>query len=395
MPVKLHGAQRPATVTPIRPEPSGPHGKKKPEAFKAPWTIGRVVYFIVLMTVLGLGGSWVVGWLRFVTATGVLERDVDRLAPREKGRISKIAVKNGDAVKQGQPLVWLDYAQGFISDADERQHSRDVNRQAMQERRREIDRLSAQARTQLAGWQSTARGMEPQRRTLKDTQLSAVRLRAQGAATQGEVSQVALQLQQVEQQLATAREQATAQEAVLARLQNEASALDQVLAAEPAAPPAPDVGIISASRDGVVAWVAFHAGEVVQPQDAVILLADDHHIRVRAFVQPKDAQSLEPGKGAWVLLPSGERLPARVDRLGLLASVAPPTQTPTLGKPTQPTLTAQPLPPVDPNAAFLLADVTVLDVKPDVAARLAAGAPCEVRVERNWRWLRDLVPFGG
>jgi membrane fusion protein (multidrug efflux system) len=403
MPVKLHGVIRAqhspggATVTPIRPSvpvaPPPTPAPKKPEAFKAPWTVGRVLYFIVLACGLSLGGSWVVGWLRFVSAVGVIERDVDRLAPRERGRITRVDVKNGDTVKAGQPLVWLDYdhASGaFISDAAARANAHNSEIETMRERRQEIDRLSAQARTQMAGWQATARGLAPQRRTLGSTQLSALRLKREGAATEAEVSAVQVQLQQVEQQLATAREQARAQERVLVQLRAEADALDQTLAQKEPAPTA-DEGVIAASRDGVVAWVAFHAGEVVGPDSQVLLITDDQHVRVRAFVQPKDATSLEPGKPAEVHLPSGEVLPGKVNRVGLLASVAPEPIAPSLGKPQQPTLTAQPLPPVDPNAAFLLAEIAVDAVPPAIGARLAAGAPCEVRVKRSWAWLRELV----
>src|SRR4051812_5664301 len=120
MAVKLHGVVRPqrddgpSSVTPLpvaRPAtPVPPPTAKKPDAqFRAPWTVGRVIYFGVLVTGLSAGGLWLANWARYVTATGVVERDVDRLSPRERGRITKIGVKNGDAVKAGQPLVWLDF----------------------------------------------------------------------------------------------------------------------------------------------------------------------------------------------------------------------------------------------------------------------------------------------
>src|SRR6478735_7736076 len=147
MAVKLHGVVRPqrddgASVTPLHPPmrlpaatPAPEAAPKKPEAFRAPWTVGRVIYFGVLATGLSAGGLWGANWARFVTATGVVERDVDRLSPRERGRITKIAVKNGDAVKSGQPLVWLDFEgpNGFISDAAARANAQDATLQAMRE----------------------------------------------------------------------------------------------------------------------------------------------------------------------------------------------------------------------------------------------------------------------
>lgn len=410
MAVKLHGGHgahgahkatlvNGGTVTPLRAGATGAPagGKQEPADFKAPWTVGRVLYFLVMVTGLTLGGKALFAWGRWVTATGVVERDVDRLAPREKGRITRVGVQAGDHVKAGQPLVWLDYSgpDGFISDAAQRVQQRDDTLEAMRERRREIDRLSAQAHTQLSGYASMAAGLEPQRRTLRDTQLSALRLKREGAATEAEVAQVQVQLQSVEQQISTARNQAESQGRVLAQLRSEAAALDRALKQKAPPPKTADVGVVTASRDGVVAYVAAHAGEVVGPEDAVVLIADDAHVRVRAFVQPKDAQALVPGKAAEVKLPSGEILKAEVERVGLLASIAPQPTAPSLGKPQQPSLTAQAAPPVDPNAAFLLADVSVLEVPAAIAPRLAAGSPCEVRVERSWQWLRELIPFGG
>src|SRR5262249_51693390 len=158
-----------------------------------------------------------------------------------------------------------------------------------------------------------------------------------------------------------------------ALLAREASELDRVLAG---APPAPDgqvdSGIIAASRDGVVAWVAFHAGEMVGPENAVVLLADSEHIRVRAFIPPKEAQALAPGRSAEIELPTGELLKGEVQKLHLLASLVP-EQAPLLGRPTGSTLTQTPLPPVDPNGAFLIADVAVPGVGPEVASRLVVG----------------------
>ena len=380
MPVRLHGIPGGRAAPPPAPA--------SPPRFRSPLTVGRVIYFSALL----IGGGFLLHWLLvtliFVSATGVFERNVDRLAARERGRITRVAVSVGEHVREGQPLAWLDYAPGatgaFVSEAAARAANQNAQLRDLRERRLDVDRQLAMLRGTISGLHAQAQGLSAEKRTLVHSHDTAQRLLRSGAATESEAAQLSLKLAEVDKDSAAARHQASEQERALVTLRAQAAELDRALAkAEPEAPAVADSGVISASRDGVVAWIEHHAGEVVGPGDIVLVLADDRAIRVRAFVSPKDALAFSPKRTVTIRMPTGESLRGRVEQLHLLASVATEPQAPQLGRPQNPTLPISGAPPpVDPNAAFLLAEVTVVDPPADVAARLVVGAPCEVRVPR-------------
>ena len=351
MPVRLHGLPGGRAVP--------PPAAASPPRFRSPITVGRVIYFVALLT----GGTLLLRWLVltaiFVTATGVVERDVDRLAARERGRITRLLVQMGEHVREGQPLAWLDYSD-------------------LRERRLDLDRQLAMLRASIAGLHAQAQGLAGEHRTLARSRDAAERLVRSGAATESEAAQLAVKLAEVDKDLAAAQRAASEQEQAAATLRAQEAELDRALAGGETNAPG---GVIRASRDGMVAWVERHAGEVVGPGDLVVVLADERKIRVRAFVAPKDALAFGPKREVTIRLPTGESLRGVVEQLHLLASVATETPAPQLGRPQNPTVSAAP-PPVDPNAAFLLADVTVVNPPSDVASRLVVGAPCEVRVPR-------------
>ncbi|HJZ88327.1 MAG TPA: HlyD family efflux transporter periplasmic adaptor subunit [Polyangia bacterium] len=356
--------------------------------FRSPLTVGRVIYFSALLVGAGFLLHWLIVTAIFVSATGVVERDVDRLAARERGRITRIAVQVGDRVREDQPLAWLDYAPGssgaFVSEAAARAATQNAQVRDLRERRLDVDRQLAMLRSTIGGLHAQAKGLAAERRTLAHTRDTARRLVRSGAATEGEAEQLALKLAEVDKDLATAQRQASEQERAVETLRAQAADLDRALAqAGPLAPPVADPGVVRASRDGIVAWIGHHAGEVVGPGEVVLVLADERKIRVRAFVAPKDALAFAPRRAVTIRVPTGESLRGAVGQLHLLASVASEPQAPQLGHPQSPGL---PLgsapPPVDPNAAFLLADVTLVDPPPAIVAHLVAGAPCEVRVRR-------------
>jgi multidrug resistance efflux pump len=382
--------------------PSGPQLKLVPQGIalaqptrpKPQLTVGRVIYFASLSLVGAVALYWLVMTLVFATAVGVVDQDLDRLAPPERGRITRISVKPGQKVKAGEPLVWLDYGsaqvegQAFVSAAAARTSTREVQLSQMRDRRKEIDRLVASTRAIIGGLYTQASGLKEQRAALVRSRDTAVRLQHQGAATQAELLQFDLRMTQLDQDRAVALREGAEQQRALEALVAEAKLLDQALAQREATV-GTDPGTIVASRDGTVAEVAFHVGEVVGPENAVVMLLDDESIRVRAYVAPKDAPSFAPGAAARIGLPTWESMPGQVEGLHLLATIsAPAAQVPQLSKnPGAVELPSVAAPPVDPTAAFMLADVSVGQVPDHLAARLIVGSPCEVRVRRSYEWL--------
>lgn len=401
MAVKLHGLQMRASsmssvhragAVPLRAPVRPPH--PHPRRFRPPLTLGRLLYFALLLCGAGLGGHFLYLSVFYVRAIGVFERTVDRLAPRERGRILRIEAQVGQVVKRGQPLVWMDYAAGapgeaaYLSESAARQETQRQQKTLLQQRRNELVGRQALVRASLGGLRARAEGLSEQYATLEVSQKTAARLAATGAATEGEVARYRQKLAELAQERAAALAQANEQTAALAALGVEAQHLDAALREAPVPAPRPvDTGVISASRDGVVGWVMRHPGEVVTPQDPVVIVLDEH-VHVRAYVQPRDARSLIPGREARIELPTGESLQGEVSVLHLLTTTQEEQQ---LGVPKNPAL------PADELMPYMLSDVAVKDqaLPREVAAKLVNGAPCEVRLRRvhgpllaGWPWIK-------
>src|SRR5262245_57842977 len=173
--------------------------------FRSPLTVGRVIYFSALLVGAGFLLHWLIVTAVFVSATGVVERDVDRLAARERGRITRLAVRVGDRVREGQPLAWLDYAPGatggFVSEAAVRAASQNAQLRDLRERRLDLDRQMAMLRATIGGLQAQAQGLASERRTLARSRDAAQRLVRSGAATESEAAQFAVKLSEVDRNL--------------------------------------------------------------------------------------------------------------------------------------------------------------------------------------------------
>ncbi|MCS6913446.1 MAG: HlyD family efflux transporter periplasmic adaptor subunit [Myxococcales bacterium] len=352
---------------------------------KAPLSVGRVLYFALLVGLLCLGIHWAWRQAVFVHAVGLIEQEVDRLAPREAGRIVRVAVQPGDRVHKGQPLVWLDYANGlqqqegsgYISDQAARAGTERQRLVELERRRDEIEQRRALLRADLAALQARALGLRQQWSAVASAQEAAERLEHAGAATRAEVIRLHQQRAALEQEHAAALAESRQKQQAEQALGAEAARIDHAIATLRAAPaPAQDPGLILAPRDGVVAWVAHRAGEVVGPADAVVLLRSGP-VRVRAYIQPRDARDLAEGTAVHIELPTGERLAGRVLRQHLLATSLAEGRAPRDPAPTS-------------ESAFLLADIELLDLPAALAERLVAGTPCEVWARRGW--LRTLLP---
>ncbi len=399
MAVRLHGPARRELPPPVSTLPALPTRSLRrvhpsaPSRLQSPWTVGRVTYFVVLMVLVVGAVAWAADGFRAVRSVGIIERDIDRLSPRERARIARIGVAVGDRVKQGQPLAWLDYSaeggagSGYVSDSAMRIASHRGQRDGLLGRRHEVERQVATTKSVLAGLRATAQGLRARRDQLQSSQEATRRLVEQGAATAAELGQFALQLAELEQERNVAVREATEQERVLEALGREARQVEETLVATPELQAPADEGIIKASRDGVVALISRHPGEMVGPEDAVILLADPLKVVVRAFVEPKDAASMSANAAAEIELPSGESLRGRVETVQLLASLGREPGLPQLGKNSTQMFSPNPAPPVDPKAAFLVANVSVTDVPDHLVGSFIAGSPCEVRVKRLHRWL--------
>jgi multidrug resistance efflux pump len=396
MPVRLHGRRATAAIGAVHPAPVAGAPSSPPPKKRSPVTVGRAVYYVALV-----GGTialawWLVTTVLFGTASGFVQRDTYRLAPRERGRIVRVGVRVGDRVAEGDPLVWLDYAaaadeqagSAFLSDASMREAARAEQQTRLQQRRHDLERQRASLLANIASLRSKATNLAADRDQLAKWRRSAQRLLDEGAATESEVAQIALKLAAVETERFAAVAEAEGKRVELASVDKELGEATRLLAAG-AVPPAPvtsDPGVIGAPRAGRVAWIAHQPGEVVSPSDVVIVIIDDSDIRVRAFVAPKDARTFATGRDVTVKLPTGESLRGRVAQLYLLTSAADPTATASAPGAAMAAPPREPRPTglfgSDANDAFLLADITLLDPPRELPGWPAVGAPCEVRARR-------------
>lgn len=363
-----------------------------PRKMRPPLTLGRLLYFAILAGAMLAGGYYLWLHLFFARAVGVFERDVEQLAPREAGRILRVAVQPGDAVKKGQPLVWLDYGadaadssssaeSGYLSAHGARAAAERQRRQELQQRRHEIEERRALLRGDIASLRARAQGLELQRDMVARSQEVAARLQKSGAATVAEVLRLQQQLAALDQERAAAQADGRQKERAEHALDEEAAQLDRTLKGLSEAPPHEDPGLITAPRDGVVAWVAHRAGEVVGPSDAVVTLRGGP-LRVRAYVAPRDVMSLGAGRDVRVELPTGEALQGQVARQHQLATSVEEGRG---AAARDPALAAEPVMP------FVVADVDLPGLDPALAERLPLGSPCEIYGVRQWlRSAREL-----
>lgn len=318
----------------------------------------------------------------FAHATGFVEREMDRLAPQGRGRISRIDAKPGDVVKKGEALVWIDYAPddesrgaAYLSADAARVANREVQLEQLRIRRDEVERMKAVTRGAVASARARVEGYGAELAALDRSGDTVRRLRASGAATEAEVARFNLRRAELIGVREAARLQANAEARALDALREETHQIADALEQIPAPPPPPtNTGVVVASRDGVVGWVPRHVGEVVGPNDAVVLILDRTQVKVRAYVSPRDAQNITPGRLARIDFPTGETLKGEVKQVHLLASLVPDQQ---------PLPTANQPPAADPESSYLLADVSVLAVPQALADGLVVGSPVEVLVRRR------------
>jgi HlyD family secretion protein len=385
MAVRLHGRSGDAPGEAIQLAPPTSLGVHVAQPVRRRVTPGRLAYYVVLV-----GGVTLLAWkaltvLLYASAAGAIERPTYRLAPRERGRISRIPVSVGQRVATGDALVWLDHAAGedaagspgFLSDASMRAAARLDQLHRLRQRRHELERQRAYLAAAAEGARHRARDLGAEAQRLREWHASAERLLALAAATEAEVTQVALRLATAERERASAASEASVRSAELSEVRAELVELDRSIresATLAAAAPA-EAGVIRAPHPGRVAWIAHSAGEVVGPDDPVVVVIDESSFRIRAFVAPEEARSFAPGVAVRVRLPTGEGFDGRVTGLMLLASPG-----------SQPGPAPGVLRPADPAPALLIAEVALLAPSPDLPEWSPTGAPCEVRARRAfWR----------
>jgi multidrug resistance efflux pump len=373
MPVKLHGTRWGT------PPPHPAANLTSAPRHRPPLTLGRALYFLLLWGGLLLGGGWLLMHALYIRAAGVIERDVDRLAPREVGRIARVAVRPGDTVRKGQPLIYLDYAAGgYITQESVRAGTEAQRRLQLDQRRHELRERAALHRSSIAALKARVKGLSAQRQEVARAEAQAARLVAAGAATQAEVLRLTQRIIELERQRAEAVSEATEKDRALTALRYEERRLERAQRSAALDPPRPaDAGLIVAPRDGIVAWVAHREGEVVGPANVVVLLAGGP-VRVRAFVQPRDGNSVVAGRSARIELPTGESVAGVMRGPHLLASTWE-----TEGDPWR----LPHLPTSDSQRPLLITDVALAEAPQRMSEALAAGAPCEVWVRRDLRAL--------
>jgi HlyD family secretion protein len=232
-----------------------------------------------------------------ITAQGTIEVDETDIIPTVRGRITRILVAEGDAVKAGDTLVTLesttlpdDLAERRARVARAEAELRDLE---LGSRPEEIARAEAVLRSAVA----------EDLRAVKDFDRME-QLGAAGAVSQQEVDQARAEAAEArgrkdaaEQTLELLRAGATRDELAAAR-----SRLAEAKAYLAQGEATDGELTLAAPVDGVVLPHYFRIGEVVEAGEPVITTADASHPWVRVYVNQRDVPTLRIGAAAEAML---------------------------------------------------------------------------------------------
>jgi HlyD family secretion protein len=224
----------------------------------------------------------------------VLHGNVDvrevEMAFRVPGRISEIAVDEGDRVKAGALLAVLDAApvEDRVREAEAQIGAAQANLARLENGNRAQDVAVAQARVDAAAAQAAeAQGDLTRREPLAES----------GAISRNVWDETRLAARTADARLREARAALSLQQAG-ARSEDVAAARAQLAQAEAGrAATSTDLGDtrLTAAGEGTVVTRATEPGSLVQPGQTVLTISIDRPLRVRAYVGEPDLSRIRPG----------------------------------------------------------------------------------------------------
>jgi HlyD family secretion protein len=264
--------------------------------------------------------------------TGIVTTDEVIVSPQIQGRIDRLLVREGDAVRRGQLLAVLapdemraefDYYASSARQAEAQvtQATADLQYQTdltvSQTRQAEAVRASAEAQVAAAG------------ADLENAQIAFRReteLHASGADSESAYDAARTGLASAQARLESARRQAAAAEAAVATaranlsqvqvrsaiLAGDVSSLAAFNAQKQKAQVRLGYTELHAPIDGIVDVRAARPGEVVAPGQAVVTLVNPDDLWIRADVEEGYVDGIRLGDTLTVRLPSGAELPGTV-----------------------------------------------------------------------------------
>jgi HlyD family secretion protein len=230
---------------------------------------------------LGLGAYW---WLRAPQGAepfhGWVEADLLFVGADEPGRITTLAVKEGQAVREGQALFSL---QSDIQDADLRQaqaaleeaKARLAKAEAAQQRPEEVAVLEAQEARYKAAIEQSRPELERAQRLTTQGVSPPMRLEQARAAFERDKAQ----LIEIQRQIEVARMKARTEDIDAAR-----EVMKQATAKLASAQTRRQQRNVFAPADSVVQEIYFREGEIVPAGRAVVSLLPPGNLKLRFFV---------------------------------------------------------------------------------------------------------------
>lgn len=263
---------------------------------------------------------------------GTVDANQVVVGPKILGRIERLAVQEGDAVKTGDTIAMLD-AQELTADRRAAEATlASLRNQVGQTRATEIQNqgetssgvVNAQARLRAAQ-ASLAQGQADLQRIQGDS-LRSIELAKQGVASQQQADEAAAQLKAQQALVVALTDQLHAAQADLATAQahtNLARASQSTVAATQAQAMNAQAQLESAETrlgytkvispvDGIITVRAAREGEVVNPGQAIAVITDLGDTWVHVAIPETDAVHIALGDALRVRLPSGDIIPGKV-----------------------------------------------------------------------------------
>ncbi len=316
-PVRPDGDMPAQPVTPMTAAPvAAPAPAVKPKS-----NVRRLVLGAVVLVALGYGGSvardyWTVGRFMVHTDDAYLKADINIVAPRVSGYISKIAVTENQKVKAGDLLMLLD--DGDFQNAVSSTQSK-VATQVQTVARIKAQVTAAQAsvaQAEAVKLSADAGLLNAQSKNDRITRLAQSSVAAQSAQ-----DDAAATLQQAKAAVAGSVAQIAAANANVAVLQAEEAEAQSTMASlmldVEQAKRNLDRTLLRAPVDGVVANLAVQAGDLVQPGSRVAAVVPVDTIYVEANYKETQMAEIAPGSKVKVTIDAlkGQSFEATVSSL--------------------------------------------------------------------------------
>jgi len=307
--------------------------------------MARRLTVLVVLLLLGGGGIALYRYLnrdRGIVLTGIVTTHEVNVSPQIQGRLIRLQVKEGEAVKTGQLMAVLD-PQELKADSSFYEHSEQGAAAQVQQSEAELKFQEAQTHDQIGQAEAALAAAEAKHREAKaNLELARTNLERTGELYKKQVyAAQALDQARSAYDAATAevesmQKQADAQRAALAlahsnedqitvRLKQLVAVRRQLAAADAQSRKARvrlDYAEIRAPIDGVVSVLAAREGEIVGVSQPILILINPDDLWVRADVEETYIDRIRSGDRLTVRLPSGAERSGTVFYRGVDADYA-------------------------------------------------------------------------